>query len=225
MQAIRSGTTIVVAPGTYELTRTLAFASDPARPRLENVAIRGASANAADVVLVGKGMRNKEFGAVPHGIHVGGVDGILIANLTIGDVYLHAIQLAGEMGCRAPRIYNCRLIDAGEQLVKASIAEPGKGVEGGVVEYTLFEYTTTARGSYTNGVDVLGAAHRCGRDDGAGGGVDDVGGLLGARVDVLPADEVAQDTRAGHDGGAPGVGRSGGTMRDASPQIREITRP
>ncbi len=158
VRGIRSDTTIVIAPGTYELTRTLAIGSDPAGPRLANVAIRGATANPADVVLAGKGMRNKDHGAVPHGIHVGNVDGILIANLTIGDVYYHAIQLAGEMGCRAPRVYNCRLIDSGEQLIKGSVAEPGKGVESGVVEYSRFEYTTTARGSYTNGVDILGGS-------------------------------------------------------------------
>jgi len=158
VRAIQSDTTILLAAGTYELTRTLAIGSDPAGPRLANVAIRGATGRAADVVLAGKGMRNQEYGNVPHGIHVGNVDGILIANLTIGDVYLHAIQLAGEMGCRSPRVYNCRLIDAGEQLIKGSVAEPGKGVESGIVEYSLFEYTTTARGSYTNGVDILGGS-------------------------------------------------------------------
>jgi len=43
-------------------------------------------------------------------------------------------------------------VDAGEQFIKSSLN--GGGVNDGIVEYSVMEYTTTARSSYTNGVDV-----------------------------------------------------------------------
>jgi len=155
VQGLASNTTIVVAAGTYNLTSTL-WVRPSGSTALANVGIRGATGDPADVVLRGLGMSNSSYGNVPHGIHVGNVNGITIADLTIRDVWFHPIQLAGELGCRAPRIYNCRLIDAGEQFIKGSVATPGAGVDAGIVEYTLMEYTTTARSNYTNGVDVLG---------------------------------------------------------------------
>jgi hypothetical protein len=48
-----------------------------------------------------------------------------------------------------------RLVDAGEQFIKSSAnAHGGAGVNDGTVEYSVMEYTTTARSWYTNGVDV-----------------------------------------------------------------------
>ena len=49
--AIASNTTIVIAPGTYNLTGTLYI-----NGTFTNVGIRGATNNRDDVVLVGKGM-------------------------------------------------------------------------------------------------------------------------------------------------------------------------
>lgn len=158
--SLQSNTTIRIAAGTYDLTRTL-YVGDFTRgaPTLANVAIRGATGDPTQVVIRGRGMSNASFGDVPSGIVVGDVNGILIADLTIRAFYHHPIQLAGEAGCRAPRIYNCRLVDAGEQFIKGSAATPGDGCDDGVVEYTLMEYTTTARSDYTNGVDVHGGAN------------------------------------------------------------------
>src|SRR5690349_23642345 len=53
MGAIASNTTIVLAPGTYRLTRSLYF-----KGPLTNVGIRGATANSSDVILLGPGMTN-----------------------------------------------------------------------------------------------------------------------------------------------------------------------
>jgi len=141
---IKSNTTILVAPGIYYLTNSLYFTGG-----VKNIAIRGKTDNPEDVIIIGRGMKNPEFGNVPHGIIVGNVQGILIANLTIRDVYYHPIILLGHSGCESPHIYNCRLIDAGQQFIKAN-----GGVDNGVVEYTVMEYTSTCRSWYTNGVDV-----------------------------------------------------------------------
>jgi hypothetical protein len=146
--AARSGSTIVIAPGTYRLSEPLVFN----RP-LKDIVIRGATNNRDDVVLVGRGMAASTDGGVPFGIWTGGgVDGITIANLTIRDVYYH--PLIFNAGTQRPRVYNVRLVDAGQQFIKANPDGQGRGVDGGVVEYCILEYATAAKSDYTNGVDV-----------------------------------------------------------------------
>ena len=146
---LTSGTTILMAPGMYNLTAFVAVANG-----VRDVAIRGDSNSCDDVVIVGKGMSNANNGGVVHGIWIGNAQRVLIANLTIRDVYYHPIQLDPNQGADAPRLYNLHLIDAGEQFIKVSAAADGTGVTGGLVEYCTMEYTTTARSNYTNGVDV-----------------------------------------------------------------------
>jgi hypothetical protein len=146
--AIASNTTIVIAPGTYQLTSTLYINGS-----FTNVAVRGATANRDDVVIVGRGMHAPDDGGVPFGIWVGGdVSGVTIANLTIRDVYYHPIML--NAGAESPLIHNVRLVNAGEQFLKANPDGTGGGVDNGIVEYSVFEYDTVSRDDYTNGVDV-----------------------------------------------------------------------
>src|SRR5688572_4726673 len=100
-------------------------------------------------------MSNATYGSAPHGVWTGnGVDGILIANLTISSFYFHPLIL--NAGTRAPRLYNVRLVDGGEQLLKSNPDDRGRGIDGGLVEYSVFEFTDRSRSSYTNGIDVLG---------------------------------------------------------------------
>ncbi len=149
VSALTSNTTIVLAPGTYPLTSTLWVGGSSA---LSHVTIRGATNNRDDVVLVGKGM-GVASSTVPFGIWAGGsVTDLTIANLTIRDVYQHPIMF--NAGTESPRVYNVHLINAGQQFLKANPDGNGGGVDNGVVEYSVFEYTGTAPDSYTNGVDV-----------------------------------------------------------------------
>ena len=146
--AIASDTTIVIAPGTYALTSPLYINGS-----FTNVGIRGATGNRDDVVLVGKGMSGPNDGGTPFGIWVGGnVRGVTIADLTIRDIYNHPIML--NAGAQSPLIHNVRLVNAGQQFVKASPDGAGGGVDNGIVEYSVIEYETTSRDDYTNGVDV-----------------------------------------------------------------------
>jgi hypothetical protein len=146
VRAIASNTTIIVAPGVYRLTRSLTF-SGP----LANVGIRGATRNRDDVVLVGPGMRSERD--IRFGIWTGGgVTDITIANLTIRDVPRHTIVF--NAGTQKPHVYNVRLIDSGDQFIKGNPDPEGNGVNSGVVEYSVLEYSTTAPDGYTNGVDV-----------------------------------------------------------------------
>src|SRR5262245_17629322 len=140
-----AATTIVLAPGTYTLTNT--FSLDVNDPTL-----RGATSNRNDVGLVGRGMTNANYGPVQFGIWTNS-QRITIANLTIRDVYEHHIIL--NAGAEAPWIYNVRLVDAGDQFIKANPDGSGGGVDNGRVEYSVFEYTTGAPDYYTNAVDVL----------------------------------------------------------------------
>ena len=150
---LRSGTTIVIAPGRYRLTSTLSF-----RGGLVDVGLRGATGNAEDVVLIGPGMTQTAYGDVPFGIWTGtGVDRITIANLTVRDLYFHSIVF--NAGTQRPHVYNVHLIDAGEQFIKSNPDTEGGGVNGGVVEYSILEYSTVARDAYTNGIDVHAGAN------------------------------------------------------------------
>ena len=146
--AMASNTTIVIAPGTYQLTSTLYINGN-----FTNVGVRGATANRDDVVIVGRGMHAPNDGGVPFGIWVGGnVSGVTIANLTIRDVFHHPIIL--NAGTQSPLIHNVRLVNAGQQFLKANPDGTGGGVDNGIVEYSVFEYETVSRDDYTNGVDV-----------------------------------------------------------------------
>jgi regulation of enolase protein 1 (concanavalin A-like superfamily) len=138
------GATIVIAPGTYVLSSTLYLDAN-------DLTLRGATNNRNDVVLVGRGMTNGNYGPVRFGIWTNQAR-ITIANLTIRDVYEHHIIM--NVGTEAPRIYNVRLVDAGSQFIKANPDNAGGGVDNGRLEHSVLEYTTTAPDYYTNGLDV-----------------------------------------------------------------------
>jgi hypothetical protein len=152
VRGLTSDTTILIAPGRYALTSTL-YVHGP----LKNVAIRGGTDNADDVVLVGRGMLQTSYGPVPFGVWTGdGVDGITIANLTIRDLYFHPIILNG--GTQRPHIYNVHLVDAGEQFIKSNPDAAALGARNGILEYSIIEFTTTARNTYPKGIDIHGGS-------------------------------------------------------------------
>ena len=154
IRQLTSGSTVILEPGTYKLTGTLGINSG-----VRDVTIRGKTDSCDDVVLVGMGMRNEHYGPVPHGFWLANVQKITIANLTVKEFYYHPIQLEPSAGAQAPRFYNLHLIDAGQQFIKSSSNPGGVGVNDGIVEYCTFEFTGTARSSYTGGVDVLQGAN------------------------------------------------------------------
>ena len=161
LRSLRSDTTILLADGEYRLSNTLHL-----RGGLERVAIRGASGDRERVLLRGRGMRNPDYANVPHGILVSDARQVLIADLSIVEVYFHAVQLAGEAGAADIALYNLRLAEAGEQLVKGSSAgPPGPYADRGLVACSWIGYADRARDDYTNGVDVLAGADWIVRDN------------------------------------------------------------
>ncbi len=149
---LSNDTLVLIAPGVYQLTSTLVVNYD-------NVTIRGDSNRCDDVVLIGEGMENAAgVENVPHGIWTNAAD-LRVENLTIKDVYYHAIMVSGS--AESPSIYNVRMVDIGEQFVKVSPQGFANGVDNGSVEYSVMQYTTTppltdhgGGTGYTNGVDV-----------------------------------------------------------------------
>jgi hypothetical protein len=153
-----SGQTIVIQPGTYNLTSTLYVGLNSS---LTNVTIRGATDNFNDVVLLGHGMDNASYGYVPMGISIWHAQHVTIADLSIGRTYYDPIEIKGDVGASAVTVYHDRLFDAGEQFVKVDPPSSGVGASNSAVEYTLIEYTagppTTDHGGglgYTNGIDI-----------------------------------------------------------------------
>jgi hypothetical protein len=163
---LTSNTAILVAPGTYQLDDVdfpngvdgrLTVGRFGATP-ISNVQIRGLTGNPSDVVLLGGGMLDT---AVPFGFQLFTVTDVLIADLSIGNVYYHAVMIDGGQGASRVRLYHLRLFDAGQQIVKGS----GDGADQVTVEYSELFYTDGAiehpQGSppntcYTNGVDATG---------------------------------------------------------------------
>lgn len=153
---VHGGDTIVLADGTYQLSRTLWVVG------VDHVTIRGTS-GCDRVVLVGRGMDEANDGHVPHGIW-SDAHHTVIAHLTIRDVYRHPIIFNG--GAQAPRVYNVKLLNAGEQFIKANPLSATQGIDHGVVEYSVLEYTAgppqTNHGvgtGYTNGLSLHTAHH------------------------------------------------------------------
>ncbi len=134
VQNLRSGQTVVVRPGEYRLTRPLYVGKDAP---VQNVTIRGATDDFDDVVIRGAGM---EDASVPFGISVYNAQDVLIANLSVGEVYFHALDLQGGQGAERVRAYHNRFFDAGEQILKSNAG--GGGVDDCVLEYNVIEFTS-----------------------------------------------------------------------------------
>ncbi len=141
--------TILLNSGTYQLTTNLPFISSGTTA----LTIRGATGNRDDVIIKGLGWDND---AVTHIFNVA-ADSFTLADLTIGEVYYHPIQIhSNPNDADYCLIQNIRFVDAREQLLKVS----GGGelfADQGIIRCCLFEFTAgVAYQNYTGGID----AHR-----------------------------------------------------------------
>jgi hypothetical protein len=155
---LQSNQTIVIEPGTYTLSSTLYIGLNTTA---SNVLIRGSTDNYGDVVLLGQGMDNANYGNVPFGFAVYNAQNVTITDLAVGAVYYDPIELQGNSGAQQVHLYHDHFFDAGEQFVKSNPNPAGGGVNNSTVEYCVLEYTNgppvTDHGGgtgYTNGVDV-----------------------------------------------------------------------
>jgi len=148
-----SDTTILVPKGEYRLSSPMRIGIQGA---VKNVVLRGETGRRDDVVIRGPGMKVDSKDSVPHCLMIENATDVMVADLSIGDVWLHPITCQAAAGVQRPHIRNVRLFDAGEQFLKVNSPGdfPKRGCDGGIVEYCVFEYTDTARHWYTEGVDV-----------------------------------------------------------------------
>jgi hypothetical protein len=144
MGSLRHGDTLLLANGTYNLTGSLYINGR------DNVTIRGTNGS-TNVVLVGKGMDNSNHGGVPVGIWSNGTN-TTVAHLTIRDTWDNEIIF--NSGAQSPRVYCLRLVDAGSQFIKSNPTDvnAGRGVNDGVVEHCIFEYTGSPPADHGSGV-------------------------------------------------------------------------
>jgi hypothetical protein len=136
-------TEILLAPGDYRLMHPLEIAT----PRLT---LRAKTGRAEDVRLRGEGMAERRVGVA---LAVAAND-VTLADLTIGSVRHHAVQVRGERDVRRLMIHGVGLHDTGEQLLKGSRLG-ARGAGDVTVACSRFWYTTHAPSNYTDGVDVL----------------------------------------------------------------------
>lgn len=139
--------TVVLQDGTYLLDDMLWVSAD-------GVTFRSASNNRDAVIVRGPGMDSD----VSHVFNVAG-DDFTVADMTIGWVANHAVQIHGNADADRPLIYNVRFVDTGEQMLKVSFDERiAASSDGGVVECCAFEYSAGIGPQYyIGGID----GHRC----------------------------------------------------------------
>ena len=144
MGSLRHGDTLLLANGTYNLTGSLYINGR------DNVTIRGTNGS-TNVVLVGRGMDNSNHGGVPVGIWSNSTN-TTIAHLTIRETWDNEIIF--NSGAQSPRVYCVRLVDAGSQFIKSNPTDvdAGRGVNDGVVEHCIFEYTGIPPADHGSGV-------------------------------------------------------------------------
>jgi hypothetical protein len=144
-----SGTTIILAPGTYAIPSTLHFTNN-------DVSLRSATDNAADVVIDGAYLVSETI--------VISASNVTIAHVTVTRAKHHPIHLyppATGVDVKGTLLYGLRLIDGGQQFVKANPIGVNY-VDEGRIECSSFELTAVGRmnvdpsggGCYTGGIDV-----------------------------------------------------------------------
>ena len=146
-----SGSTLVLAKGTYTIPATLQFTKT-------DVTLRSATDNATDVIIDGAYAVNETIAI--------SASNVTIAHVTVTRAVDHPIHVyppGAGVDVKGTYLYGLRLIDGGEQFVKVNpiVGQTGY-VDEGRVECSHFELTDAGRpnvepccgGCYTGGIDV-----------------------------------------------------------------------
>jgi hypothetical protein len=142
-----SGTTILLADGTYHLDGVYL------RFDTSNVTLRSASGNRGAVVLDGNYITTEIIQIV--------ASDVTIADLTLREAYYHPIHVmtAGASHTLNTRIYNVHIIDPAEQAIKINPGVEGYYPDDGLIACSHIELTDAGRphirnNCYTGGVDA-----------------------------------------------------------------------
>jgi hypothetical protein len=159
VRAAASGTTLLIAPGTYKVGTTLHFAVD-------DVTLRSRTGKAADVILDGRtaaGSALDPAGFTPEIIAVS-ASRITLADLTIEHARYHGIHAYGAADHTVKRLSmrGLRVLDCGEQLIKVNSngSNPAWYVDSGSLECSWLGFEDNSvmepmtDGFYTGGIDI-----------------------------------------------------------------------
>jgi hypothetical protein len=149
----KPGSTILLGDGLYQLDGvTLDI---PVR----GLVLRGQKGRQSRVLIRGHGMGERMVA-----ISVS-APGVTLADLTIGQVGFHGVQVRGESGASGVVIHHVHILDTGQQLIKGSVVQGSKPCRDGLVACSTLEYTDSAPSDYTNGIDVINGEHWVVRDN------------------------------------------------------------
>jgi hypothetical protein len=90
-------------------------------------------------------------GTVNFGFWMDNVNGVTISDMTIRNISQHGV--IANSGVDNPTFRNLRITDIGDQFLKNN-PTAGQGVDNGILENSILEYTSYAPDTYTNGLDV-----------------------------------------------------------------------
>ncbi|HTP11232.1 MAG TPA: hypothetical protein VMP08_23415 [Anaerolineae bacterium] len=147
VNAATSGTTILIANGTYNLDGVYLRIAAP------NVTLRSASGDREAVILDGNYVTTEIIQIV--------ASNVTVADLTLREAYYHPIHvMSGDtIHTLNTLIYNVHLIDPGEQAIKINPATDGYYTDNGVIACSHIELTDAGRPNirnncYTGGIDA-----------------------------------------------------------------------
>ena len=141
--ALKSDTTIVLAPGTYQLSTTLRI-----NGAFSNVGLRGATRYASDVVIVGPGL-TATSGALDGIKTSGGIRGLTVANLTLKNFPGTPLVIQDTHNAL---VHNVHVYSDG-RFVRGGATVSGTHAYSGVIQYSRFYYQG-ARTDYRTGIDL-----------------------------------------------------------------------
>ncbi len=138
--------TILLEDGIYELTDHLLYINES----MPNLTIRSKSGDRDAVIIKGQGMA----GIVGWIFNVA-ADNFIAADMTIGWVANHPIQIHAEHDADFPLIQNIKFVNAREQMLKVSGSTSSDFSDSGVVQCCEFVFPDgVAFQYYTGGIDA-----------------------------------------------------------------------
>lgn len=148
VNSVGGNRTILLQDGQYDLGGSRLYVNAP------QVTVRSISGNRDAVKITGLGM-NGSF----QNIFDISDDYFTLADVTIGEVRNHSVQVHGEAGADYVLIHNVRIINTGEQILKVSGASSSIGARRGIIQWSTLEYTAGIGPRYYIGGIVANNAH------------------------------------------------------------------
>lgn len=147
---VESGGTILLADGHYKLSRPIVLQEK------KDISLRGASGDAAKVILSGQGWdspaKNDDL------LHIGRCDGVTIADLTFADCRSYGVKVEAENAPKNIHIYRCHFRNIGVRAIKGSAGQdPNIRAIKGSVRGCYFENTKVPPADWLFGGDYIAA--------------------------------------------------------------------